>query len=246
MSQKRVRVFAGPNGSGKSTFIDSFPSSPKLRLGVYINADEIEVQLKKCQLLQFEKYKVVSSTDEFRLHLINSKFSVDKAGIQNLQEKFSVINNDLIVAEDLTINSYIAADIADYIRQKLLVAGVSFSFETVMSDSRKLEFLEKAKIAGYRLYLYYFSTEDPLINKSRVKLRVAQHGHSVDDALIEKRYFKSLSNLKEAVLLTDRAYIFDSSGSLAVLIAEINDGSRVNIVDVEKMPNWFIKYLVEK
>lgn len=46
MSAKRMRVFAGPNGSGKTTIFKEILRNSKVNLGVYVNADEIEMQLK--------------------------------------------------------------------------------------------------------------------------------------------------------------------------------------------------------
>jgi predicted ABC-type ATPase len=47
-----------------------------------------------------------------------------------------------------------ASAISDYIRQQLLDAGISFTFETVMSDRSKIELLALAKAKGYRVYVY--------------------------------------------------------------------------------------------
>ena len=63
--------------------------------------------------------------------------------------------------------------------------------------------------------------------------------------VIERRYYKSLQNLKGAVKQTNRAYIFDNSGTASLLVAEITEGSDVIVIDPEKAPNWFIKYLVD-
>ncbi len=76
MSQKRLRIFAGPNGSGKSTFIRNFPVSPQLRLGVYVNADDIEkelVETRQLNLATFNlsflqiKFKPILRVQAFRL-----------------------------------------------------------------------------------------------------------------------------------------------------------------------------------
>lgn len=115
-----------------------------------------------------------------------------------------------------------------------------------MSDPKKIEFLKSAKKSGYRIYLYYFSTKYPMINVNRVSLRMAQHGHAVDPQIIENRYYRSLENLKEAVMTSGRAYIFDNSGKASILIAEIDEGKHVHVIDPENVPEWFIKYLVEK
>ena len=49
---KRLRIFAGPNGSGKSTIINIIRNK-KIDLGIYLNADEIKVQLEKLEIGKF-------------------------------------------------------------------------------------------------------------------------------------------------------------------------------------------------
>lgn len=143
------------------------------------------------------------------------------------------------------VDSYLAADLAEFIRQQLLLNEVSFTYETVMSHDGKIAFLQNARDKGYRVYLYFVATEDPEINISRVNVRVAQHGHYVASEVIKKRYFKSLELLKEAVKKTNRAYIWDNSGAASVLLAEVTEGIDVRIFDTNNVPNWFVKYLVE-
>jgi predicted ABC-type ATPase len=40
-------MFAGPNGSGKSTIKATFEKKYKNLLGIFVNPDEIEAQIKK-------------------------------------------------------------------------------------------------------------------------------------------------------------------------------------------------------
>jgi predicted ABC-type ATPase len=82
-----MRVFAGPNGSGKSSIIESILNtklsrSKKLDFGVYINADDIEVLLKK-SLINFTKFKVEARKDDLlevanRSGLVNKDFSLER------------------------------------------------------------------------------------------------------------------------------------------------------------------------
>ncbi len=246
MNKKRLRIFAGPNGSGKSTFISNFPASKNLSLGYYINADDIELQLAKTNSLNITSFGISFDTNDIQSYFKHSTFSPVRLDNKDLWRSFIVENNFLFIDDALSINSYIADDIAEFIRQLLLKNNQSFSYETVMSDKKKIEFLKQAKEAGYRIYLYYFSTEDPLINKNRVDVRVLQNGHNVDQDIIEKRYYKSLENLKDAVIVSDRAYLFDSSGQAIKLIAEIENGKEVTVIEPTEIPNWFNKYLVEK
>jgi predicted ABC-type ATPase len=140
---------------------------------------------------------------------------------------------------------YLAADLAEFIRQKLLISGISFTYETVMSHKSKLDFLQKAKDNDYRIYLYFIAIKDPQINIGRVDARVAQDGHFVPPQTIIDRYYKSLTHLKQAIKTSNRAYIWENSMDIITLIAEITDGIDVKIVDVDNVPIWFVKYVVD-
>lgn len=111
-----------------------------------------------------------------------------------------------------------------------------------MSSKDKLTFLAKAKEKGVRNYLYYIATEDPSINISRVQNRVIMGGHPVPEDKIISRYYRSLELLKEAVQLTHRAYIFDNSGLEQTWLAEITNGTDLE-VKADYLPSWFERYL---
>jgi predicted ABC-type ATPase len=246
MPVKRLRIFAGPNGSGKSTFIHQyFPLNPGVKLGVYINADDIEKILGDEYRLNLQDFEIDLTTQDVQSYFIKSEFAPIKSGMPNLWEFFTVEGGILNVKKTLQIDSYIAADLAELFRQSLMKAGISFSFETVMSDYKKIELLKFAKESGYKIYLYYFATEDPIFNISRVDVRVALNGHAVDHTRIIKRYYKSLHNLKEAIKLSGRAYIFDNT-DVTKLFAEITDGTQGHFIDPSFVPNWFITHVIDK
>lgn len=113
-----------------------------------------------------------------------------------------------------------------------------------MSHHSKIEFLKHARSQGFKVYLYFIATEDPEINISRVNVRVAQHGHPVAPKTVTDRYYKSLSQVREAIRNSDDAYLFDNSGKVSSLIANIKKGEEVTLVDEKKVPNWFLKYVV--
>lgn len=241
MSVKRIRVFAGPNGSGKTTIFKKILEEEKVSLGVYVNADEIELQLNECGHLDFSDFSISPSLACFQTYFRESKFSPIKRQESLLYKKFHIHENKLFV--NTFIDSYLAADIAEFIRQFLIEQGESLTFETVMSHPDKITFLKLAKTKGYRVYLYYIATEDPEININRVEVRVAQHGHAVNPETIRNRYFKSLNLLKSAVKASDRAYIFDNSGNQAAFIAEITEGKAVKLNTKTLIPVWVEQYL---
>lgn len=243
MTAKRMRVFAGPNGSGKTTIFKGILEAANVNLGVYVNADEIEASLKKDKQLDFAAFGINVDTKTVHDFFRESKFSPFKRKESDLYRKISIVNN--ILTTTASIDAYLAADLAELIRQQLLANAVSFTYETVMSHPSKIQFLHEAQQKGYRVYLYFVATEDPEINKNRVRVRVEQDGHNVDPSVIESRYYKSLGNLKAAVKETNRAYIFDNSKSRANLIAEITNGTDVVLNTAFETPHWVAEYLTK-
>jgi predicted ABC-type ATPase len=216
----RVRLFAGPNGSGKSTIKEKL--SPKL-IGIFINPDEIEKQINKEHTINFNTYQINISKYEITEHLSHSSV-LCKDG-KNLQLDDLDIEDNTISFTKTAINSYYASAIADMLRNHLLKSGISFSFESVMSHEDKVQFLKKAQESGYRTYLYYVATDDPMINIDRVEKRVKAGGHPVPKQKIIDRYYRSISLLKEAIQFTNRAYIFDNSGEQSLWMVEITNGT---------------------
>ena len=239
MGIKRMRVFAGPNGSGKTTIIKKLQA--EIPLGVYVNADDIEVLLKQTGVLLFNTYQLLVSNDMVQDFFRESTFAPLKRNEPDLYTKLQVINNVLHVKT--TIDSYLSADIAEFIRQLLLQNGISFTYETVMSHESKINFMKMAQDNGFKVYIYFVCTSDPLINIGRVNIRVAQNGHAVEPLKIENRYYKSLNQLRAAVKNSDSAYLFDTSEYVGLLIAEIKNGVEVEVKDINKVPNWVNEYL---
>jgi predicted ABC-type ATPase len=238
MNIPRLRIFAGPNGSGKST-LNTIVS--KELLGVYINPDEIEKEIKQFDFLDLSNYEIVSNKDEvlsfFNTHPLLKKNEICEE-VHLL--KFSDNKIDFF---NIIVNSYYASVCADFIRHQLLKSKISFTFETVMSSRDKVEFLKKAQDARYRTYLYFIATKDPIINVSRVQNRVKKGGHTVPKEKIVSRYYRSLELLSEAVKYSNRAYIFDNSSQERLWIAQVDNDNEIEFKS-EIVPEWVDRYLI--
>jgi predicted ABC-type ATPase len=107
-----------------------------------------------------------------------------------------------------------------------------------MSSPDKVSLLQKAQKLGFRTYLYFVATDDPVINISRVQNRVRLCGHPVPEDKIVSRYARSLDLLMEAIRFSDRAYIFDNSSHESTWLAEVTDGKELEL-QTAQIPAWF-------
>lgn len=236
----KLRIFAGPNGSGKSSMYDEIKD--KFRTQNYLNADLLEKNLKKNGYFDFKEYGLTVTLSQFLNFYSQSGYNNRLIGA-NFDELVK-IHQSCLTIDNFPINSYLAALIADFIRHNFIENAISFCFETVMSDSRKLDLIKTAKDRGYKIYLYFVATEDVRINIERVKMRVKSGGHNVTEAKIKSRYPKTLDLLYDAIRLTDRAYLFDNSDKM-IWFAEITDGKTLEL-KTEDVPNWYIQYIETK
>ena len=94
------------------------------------------------------------------------------------------------------------------------------------------------------------TTEDPDINVDRVKQRVKNGGHPVEEIKIRERYFRTMHMLIDAIEVSDRAYLFDNSSNatknMASYICEVTNGDTLIINPDFKgeFPIWFEKYVL--
>ena len=235
-------MFAGPNGSGKSTLKSVLPAE---LLGIYLNPDEMERDIRARGFLNLEVFGVTATVDEVSGFFQNSSF-LQSVGLAPTVTQLRFIDGKLFLS-DVAVNAYFASVAADFLRQKLLAQRTSFTFETVMSAPDKVTLLEKAQQLGYRTYLYYIATDDPEINISRVRSRVKQGGHDVPEDKIVSRYARSLDLLMAAIRYSNRAYIFDNSTheQARTWLAEVTNG-KILEMKTDQMPAWFKRAVWDK
>lgn len=124
-------------------------------------------------------------------------------------------------------------------REECLKNKHSMIFETVMSTDEKINFIQRAKEAGFFIRLFFVGTSSPTINASRIAARVMKGGHDVPIAKIISRYAKSIINCGIASQYADRTYIYDNStdGVEAQLLFRMTDG-KVFKEYVTEIPEW--------
>lgn len=147
------------------------------------------------------------------------------------QEKFGNWNSPEAVRE--------AALYCEQWRERCLANGESLIFETVMSAPDKIDFIRRAKQAGYFVRIFFISTANPTINAARIARRVMKGGHDVPIPKIISRYIKSIANCAEIAPEVDRLYVYDNSleDVKAQPIFRLRDGDLGKLY-VESVPEW--------
>lgn len=238
-------MFAGPNGSGKSDLIKELQERG-IPLGPFVNADKIAKQLIETGFIDFQDYELKDiGQDTWEYALLNNQELVSLIKKMGGLPKRIIIVENTLVHKPKSLNSYVSALIAGFLRLMLVDQGISFSYETVMSHSSKVEFLNYAKDNGYTAYLYYIATESPEINIARVQNRVAKGGHDVPEDKIRTRYYRSLDLLLPALEAADCAFLIDNSKKSNFVIFE-KEYDGLSYPQVKAMPYWYTKYVLKK
>lgn len=252
-SQLRLRVFAGPNGSGKSTVIKSIRESEvsgrQIDFGVYINADDIARELTE-DIFSFKSYDLNPDANFFFDFANGSGLIKKEFTLAQLQAAVS-FEGQVLKLENVRALDQVAQIIARFLRQALFEERRRFSFETVFSHESNLEIMEKAAAAGYKVYLYFVSTESPVINQYRVSLRKKKGGHDVPPGKIVSRYYSSLELLYRASQIAYQAFFFDNSFNEEPfrLIGHFKITDSVKVWDTvvpDTQTAWFKKYYLTK
>lgn len=168
---KRLRMFAGPNGSGKTSLVrklaKDFSADGLFQLHHFLNADDLFRQLHEGTGIRLDLLGRSIDVEQIRVALRQGgRLSADHSFLQTMR----ILNTRLMDPARVS-DAYVAAAITDFLREELLAAGQSFSFETVMSHRSKIDFFARARAAGYRTYLYFIATESAHLNSYCVKTR---------------------------------------------------------------------------
>lgn len=237
---KRLRMFSGPNGSGKTTIIRKlareFSTNGLFQLHHYLNADDLYRDLQEDRGVSLEFLGRTTTVEQLRTALLaGGRLRADHPFLDAVK-----IINARLLAPASVCDAYVAATLTDFLREELLAAGRSFSFETVMSHRSKIDFFARARVAEYRTYLYFIATEFSHLNIHRVKARTALGGHDVPDDKIVERYKRCLELVSEALQHSYRAFVFDNTGTEPIWIAQLGpDGVLQLNVAVDALPEWF-------
>lgn len=154
------------------------------------------------------------------------------------------INPDIVAQErfgDWNSTEAVKQSIAycEELREECLRERKSLIFETVLSRRDKVDYIRRAKEAGFFVRLFFVCTESPTINAMRIAKRVMQGGHDVPITKIISRYKLSVANCIDVAKIVDRCYLYDNSvenSDARPLFRAVN--GKVFRRYAENMPAW--------
>jgi len=118
---------------------------------------------------------------------------------------------------------------------ELLKGLESFAFETTLSTKSYKNKVLEAREKGYNTTLLFFWLQNVELAKERVKTRVQEGGHNIEQDVIERRYYKGIQNLFNIYLpIVDGALIFDNSFGKHELIAHKTIDGKMSVIDEVK------------
>ena len=235
----RLRMLAGPNGSGKSTLAAQLSSDYAVNLYRFLNAD-----LLFAEVVQSHRTACPFSIDNAELVQFVARSTYPREYKRPFESgEIYIDEEDYLHFSANGINSYSVAIVADFFKEQYLKHRISFSFETVFSHPAKIDILRRAQAAGFKTYMYFVATENPVINVNRIKERVALGGHNVPEEKTRSRYLRCMEQVRYALPYLNRAYFFDNSTEQSLYLAEYE--SEVGFtLHSELLPSWFRRFVL--
>jgi predicted ABC-type ATPase len=154
------------------------------------------------------------------------------------------LNADVLAGE-LGLDAYQAAEVAAKLRREFVSQRESFVFETVFSDPAgdKLAFLKQAAEQGYAVVMCFIGIADAGRSEERVAMRVTQGGHDVPTAKLTARFPRTMTNLKQAIRELPCVFIFDNDDlQIPFRLAAVFQNGRPECL-AKPIPRWLEQVL---
>ena len=158
---------------------------------------------------------------------------------------FSHLNLPFLNADNLAnktgLDAYTSAEQIAQIQEIMCAQKQSFITETVLSDpvGAKINFLKQASTQGFQVRLIFIGIADAVLSQERVANRVKAGGHNVPSDKIQKRYPRTLDNLKLGIEQLPDVWIYDNSSyeNPYHLLARYKDNKQV-YKSTNPIPDW--------
>ena len=113
--------------------------------------------------------------------------------------------------------------------------GNTFGFESTYSGRSRPGIVRTAKRLGYTTRAVFLGTETAAINIRRVRKRVEEGGHHVDESEVRRRWTAAWANLLATWEAFDAVQILDNSGAEPIEVAR---KTKHEVTTIVPLPQW--------
>lgn len=115
--------------------------------------------------------------------------------------------------------------------RSLAERGLDFGFETTLSGKTFVNLLQAMKKRGYRIRIFFLWIGNVKLALERIRLRVQNGGHPIPEAIVRRRFGRSLPNFFRFYKpLADSWTIFDNSRDVPKMIA-FEESGKIEVLD---------------
>ncbi len=111
----------------------------------------------------------------------------------------------------------------------------NFAFETTLSGTSYIKTVKNLRQDGWIVILFYLYIPSAEFSAERVAVRVANGGHNVPQADINRRYPRSIKNLFIFKEICDACYCLDNRGEKPTPIFSQQIGQKIQIFNAQIM-----------
>jgi predicted ABC-type ATPase len=109
--------------------------------------------------------------------------------------------------------------------------GLDFGFETTLSGKTYVKLLQEMKRRGYLIHIFFLWISNVKLGLERIQLRVQNGGHHIPEAIVRRRFERSLPNFFRFYQpLADSWTVLDNSGDVPQMIA-FEESGKIEILD---------------
>jgi len=124
--------------------------------------------------------------------------------------------------------------------------GSDFAIETTLATKTYVQKIKKAREDGYVVTLLFFWLNSAEMAKDRVKRRVSEGGHNIEEGVIERRYITGIRNLFELYIpVCDIIILMDNSDKTSKFVLKIDNGD-INVYDENTLEKIKSSYYEQK
>lgn len=103
---------------------------------------------------------------------------------------------------------------------QLIEEKADFGFETTLAAKSYISLIKIARESGYEISLLYFWLSSPEFAISRVAKRVRKGGHNIPKDIIERRYYRGISNLFKLYIPSCDNWMVIDNNSVSIVVAQ--------------------------